>query len=387
MHKSEFLNRLRELVGEGRTEEALDFLEANIKDFTAFFSNDIVMLKSQFVSAKSQFLLKGLIENSEFARITARVNFAILEIGDKIEKKTETSESKRRGHLLHKIPSKMVKEKETKCIIRIAYLLEQLIVGLTIDEDTIFQAIQVTCLMSVELIDDNEINTFEIRTSTDEEQFIINEECTQWIFKVRPLRIGCFPLLLKIGAVEVINGKERKRNIIIEKEIKITVESLQEDETDFTVISLENENYLTDIRAEKERKNQEFQRLEKERLAAMEEAKRNAEKEGEQKNRKEEEKRRKLEAERQKREAEEWYKYKRRHRHREESHRQRREESHRHREERRRDSEDYYPVPKHSPSQDMIPDASRKNSSCSGILFLIIIIIVVALIWFFFFNK
>ena len=207
MNKSEFLKHLRELIGEGRTEEALDFFKTHIEHFATYFSNDIVMLKSQFISAKNQFLLKGVIENAEFARIVSKVNLAILEIADKIEKQSDHLLGiQRRGHLLHKIPSKMVKEKETKCIIRIAYTLEQLLIGLTIDNDTIFQAIQVTGLMSVELIDDNQTKIFEIRTSTDEEQFIIHEECTQWIFKVRPLRIGNFPLLLKIGAVEVING-------------------------------------------------------------------------------------------------------------------------------------------------------------------------------------
>lgn len=273
MNKSEFLKHLRNLVGEGRVEEALDFLSANIRDFAAYFSNDVVMLKSQFVSAKNQFLLKGVIENTEFGRITARVNSVILEIADKIEKNVDTLENQRKGHLLHKIPSRMVKEKETKCIIRIAYFLEQLLIGLTIDEDTVFQAIQVTKLMSVELLDDNEERTFEIRTSTDEEQFIILEDCTQWIFKVRPLRVGCFPLLLKIGAVEIINGKERKRNIIIEKEIKISVNDSEVDETEFSVISIEDENSLHKIKAAKEKRQLELhekQKLERDRYEKLE---------------------------------------------------------------------------------------------------------------------
>lgn len=365
MNKSEFLKHLRDLVGEGRVEEALDFLFANIKDFATYFSNDVVMLKSQFVSAKSQFLLKGVIENAEFGRITARVNSAILEIADKIEKKVDTLETQRKGHLLHKIPSRMVKEKETKCIIRIAYFLEQLLVGLSIDDDTIFQTIQVTGLMSVELLDDNEERIFEIRTSTDEEQFIILEDCTQWIFKVRPLRVGRFPLLLKIGAVELINGKERKRNIIIEKEINITIETQQQDETGFVVVNLEDKNYLEEIRAEKQRKSHELQQLEnleKKRLAAIE-AKRKANEERERIYRAEEEKRKKLEAEKQRREKEDWY------------------------EKEREIKENYnYPSSDNSPSpkHDMKQHLKRDYFSCFGI---ILVIIIIALIWFFFFKN
>lgn len=375
MNKSEFLQHLRDLVGENRVEEALDLLFANIKDFAAYFSNDVVMLKSQFVSAKSQFLLKGVIENAEFGRITARVNSAILEIADKIEKQVDTLQNQRKGHLLHKIPSRMVKEKETKCIIRIAYFLEQLLVGLTIDEDTIFQVIQVTGLMSVELLDDNEEKTFEIRTSTDEEQFIIFEDCTQWIFKVRPLKVGCFPLLLKIGAVELINGKERKRNIIIEKEIKITVEIPPVDELDFTVVSLEDKKYIKDIREKKEKKNQELQKLEqleKERLAAIDEAKRKAEDKHEQKKKKEEDKKIKLEAKKQRREAEGWNKHKRWYPH------------HPGREIVDLDL-DHFPDPRRMPNQDMEPKARhRDGSSCFEILLSFIIIF---FIFYFFFKS
>lgn len=368
MNKSEFLKCLRDLIGEGRTEDALDLLFDNINEYARYFANDVVMLKSQYHSAKGQFLLKGVIENAEFGRITAKVNLAILELADKIEKKSQKFDVQRKGHLLHQIPSTMVKDKETKCIIRIAYFLEHLYIGLTIDEDTVAQVIQVTGLMSVELLDDNEIKTFEIRTSTDEEQFIILEDFTQWIFKVRPLRIGYFPLLLKIGAVEIINGKERKRNIIIEKEINITIETPQQDETGFVVVSLEDKNYLKEIREKKQRKNHELQQLEnleKERLAAIE-AKRKAVEERERIFKAEEEKRKKLEAEKQRKEKEDWY----------ENERRIKEDWERYR--------DIYPSPTYSQDHNMRRYSRRDNSTCFGIILLIVII---ALIWFFFFKN
>jgi Effector-associated domain 11 len=239
MNKSEFLNTLRDLVSEGRTKDALDFLHNHIKDFAAYFINDIVMLKSRFFLAKHQFTINGIINNSEFERISAIVNIAILELADKIETKSETSDVQRQGHLLHKIPSAMVKNRETKCIIRIAYFLEHLLIGLTIDDDITVQSIQITKLMSVQLLDYNETRIFEIRTSTDEEQFTIHDECTQWIFYVRPVRVGKFPLLLKIGIVEVVNGKERKRNIVIEKLINVTVKNSVKEDDKFKLISWE----------------------------------------------------------------------------------------------------------------------------------------------------
>jgi len=256
--KSEFTAQIRYLVSEGRTEEALDLLLDKIKSFTPFFMNDVVMLKSQFVSAKSQFLVNGIIDNSELSRINARVNLAILEIISKVESHESIIENHRKGHLLYKIPSKMIKGEEVKCIVRIAYMLDHLFVDLTIDQDTAVQIIHVTGLMNVELIDDNEENTFEIRTSTDEEQFMVLDECTQWMFKVRPLRIGKFPLLIKIAAVELINGKERKRNIVVEKEISITIENKEEIQDKYEIISLEDRYSI-----EKEKKHRELKQSEK----------------------------------------------------------------------------------------------------------------------------
>jgi hypothetical protein len=374
MNKSEFLKVLRDLVGEGRTEDAFDFLHDHIKDFAAYFVNDVVMLKNQFVSAKNQFSVKGIIENSEFGRISARVNLAILELADKIEKKSETTDLQRKGHLLHKIPSKMIKDRETKCIVRIAYFLEHLFVGLTIDDNITVQVIQITKLMSVELLDDNETKIFEIRTSTDEEQFTIHEECTQWIFHVRPIRTGNFPLLLKIGAVEVINGKERKRNLIIEKEIIITVESNIKVEDNFEIISWEDENFVEILKEEKHRKYKELkelERLEKEHLEKSEvELKR-----------REDEKRIREAIQKAEKERTHWEQEMKRM---EEEKRKRQEQEMKRMEEEKRKREVYAPNPKYGPPPPMpepMPTLSNKRG-CSWILIIVIAIIIAVILWY-----
>lgn len=156
MTKTEFLTHLRKLIGESRIEDALEWLSNHIHQFAAYYTNDIFMLNSQFNAAKNQFILQGIIENSDYNRTVSRISLAILEIANKIEKKDDIQNTRRRGHLLHKIPSKMALEKETKCIVRIAYFLEQLMDKLVIDEDTFVQDIHVAEVMTVELIDHNE---------------------------------------------------------------------------------------------------------------------------------------------------------------------------------------------------------------------------------------
>lgn len=238
--KADFLKEIRSFVSDGNTEEALDLLVVHISDFASYYSNDIYMLKGQLQRLKKQYAWQGILESNDYERLISRINLSILEMADKIEKVLIHSGNRRRGHLLHKIPSKMMLDVEVECIVRIAYLLEQLIENIVIDNDTIFQEVQISDVMIVELLDDNQHKVFEVRTNTDEEQFIINEEYTQWSFKVRPLKEGVFPLLLKVGVVETINGRERKRNILIEKQINVSIEASGIESENFNIVSVED---------------------------------------------------------------------------------------------------------------------------------------------------
>ncbi len=234
MDKAQFLKHLRELVGEGNIGEALDWLSKNASEYTNKFGNDILMLKSRFSLAKNQFVIGSIIEFREYGQIISGVSFAILELADKIEKEVTNPKFYRKGQILHKIPSKMTVNIEVKCIIRVAYEIIALIKKIKVDSETEVQEIQVAEIMSVELLDNNKSNIFNIRTCTDEEQFLIHDDFTQWIFFVQPLVQGRYPLLMKIAVVEQINGKERKRNIVFEKEINIESKEIAPKETIFT---------------------------------------------------------------------------------------------------------------------------------------------------------
>lgn len=226
MNKPEFLQHIRNLISKGRTEDAIVFLYENIAKFGARFSNDVIMIAAQFQQVKSQYVLKSLIESNEYDRVIAKINLAILEILSAIEKDGLSSNTRKTGHVLYKIPNLMSILNETKCVIRISYFQSQLLKDLPTTIDYEIKSIQITDVMNVELVDAYEIKTFSIRTCTDSEQFLISDDFTQWIFYVRPLRLGKFNLLLKIATIEQINGKERKRNIVLEKEIEINSDIL-----------------------------------------------------------------------------------------------------------------------------------------------------------------
>ncbi|RMG86853.1 MAG: hypothetical protein D6714_03445, partial [Bacteroidetes bacterium] len=134
--------------------------------------------------------------------------------------------SRRHGSLLHNIPEEMEMGRETRCEVRIAFERETLLRDLPPDERVEIQDIRVSNVMEVELFDpsDEADRAFQVRTFTDREQFIEEDEYTQWVFYVKPLKSGIYSLVLKVSVIEYLHGKERKRDIVLEEKVEIVAE-------------------------------------------------------------------------------------------------------------------------------------------------------------------
>ena len=111
--------------------------------------------------------------------------------------------------------------REEECIIRLAYERAVIANNLEITEEIEVKEVTISKVMQAELIDPNSEAAFSIRSYSDEEQFLEEGEYTEWKFFVTPLREGAFELLLKLSVVELIDGKERVRNISWEEMIEI----------------------------------------------------------------------------------------------------------------------------------------------------------------------
>ena len=225
MNKLEFIKAIRQLIAEGKTDEALTLMREQVSNFDPSLVTDATLLESRYKNAFTDFTMKGILPREDFDRTTAQVNYALLEIVEKLEKSaplsTATAKNKNSGRILHNIPGIMPVGKERRCIVRIAYDDETLLRDLKADEHTTIQSIRIAEVMGVELLDFNETPAFSVRTITDGEQFISIDEYTQWLFMVKALREGKFPLTLKVAVIEEVNGKERKRDIVLEKEVFI----------------------------------------------------------------------------------------------------------------------------------------------------------------------
>jgi formylglycine-generating enzyme required for sulfatase activity len=87
--------------------------------------------------------------------------------------------------------------------------------------------------MQVELINASEQHPFEIRSISSAEQFVDEDDLTEWIFYVKPLLPGKHTLLLKIAVIETIRGKERKRELVLEQTIDILTTVPKDEEFSF----------------------------------------------------------------------------------------------------------------------------------------------------------
>ena len=134
----------------------------------------------------------------------------------------ERLKDKKTGQILYKIPGHMQVDQETRCLVRLAFEVESIIRDIELSDDVTLQPVRISEVMNVILLDPATEPAFRIRTFSHEEQFVEAGDYTEWTFFVTPLREGTFPLLLKVSVVEMVRGKERRKDIVLEESVQIT---------------------------------------------------------------------------------------------------------------------------------------------------------------------
>ncbi len=128
-----------------------------------------------------------------------------------------------KGKLTHDIPENMELKKPTKCLVRIAQTEEVLLEGWN-KPGTPVESVTIAKVMDVDLIDISDGVNFKIMPVSNDDQFLEEGTYTQWMFYVTPLLPGAHPLLLKVATVQIIDGKERTKDIVLEKIIDVKSE-------------------------------------------------------------------------------------------------------------------------------------------------------------------
>ncbi len=214
---------VRQLISNAKMEKAIDVLmkwaETNDKEL----NNTLLQQKARLTKLKRDENL-GLIAFSDANIQRAQISNAILEILEKIEKSpplsTDNPKSKNTGRVLLLMPNILHIGRESRCIVRIAHDDKSLLKDLKQDDSMTIQELRISEVMGVELLYYNQTPMVQIRTMTEKEQFVADDDFTEWLFFVKPLIEGKIPLTLKVSIIGILDGKEQKRDVIIEKEIE-----------------------------------------------------------------------------------------------------------------------------------------------------------------------
>lgn len=131
-----------------------------------------------------------------------------------------TPPSKKLGKVLYHIPGMMQVEKWTRCTVRLAWEELLLTAGLDIpEEERIIEPIRMGNVMQVSLSEGRDGGNFEIRELNNEEQVIFDDDFTEWLFDVKPHTIGQFTLVLRVTLIQMMDGKERKKDLVLERNV------------------------------------------------------------------------------------------------------------------------------------------------------------------------
>jgi hypothetical protein len=235
---SKLQQEIKLLLADEGLATALDRLLQKIPSFSSKY-NDLISLESRLNDVNRQ-KVKGIISQSELQLIYNQLRDLLLEFVDGLKEKdfeqpvaAPAPTDPRQGSILYQIPETMQVQKETRCRVRIAYDKEVIVKNLDLTLETTIQSIRISEIMNVEIVDPSEEPAFAIRTFSSSEQFIDTDDFTEWLFFVKPLKEGEYPLMLRVSVIEEKGGKERRRDIVLEEQVQIIAETVKEEETSF----------------------------------------------------------------------------------------------------------------------------------------------------------
>lgn len=194
---------------------------------------DVLLIESRQNEANRD-RLRNLLSDEELRRVYARIRQDLMDLIDTItdadfdpdtdDQVVHPGNPASRGSVLYRIPNRMPLGEATRCTVRISFEEEKLIEGIDLDQHVQIQDIRISEVMQVELLDLTDDPPFAIRSIHSTEQFIDRDTFTEWQFLVTPKRPGTYPLLLKVAVLELIMGRERKREIVLTEEVMIVTE-------------------------------------------------------------------------------------------------------------------------------------------------------------------
>ena len=228
---------LKQTIALGDPKHTIKAIKAILSPDSPFYE-DLLLADGRLNEANSN-ALNGDLSDEDLQIIYNQLRVSLMALINQIRLvdivKTQTAPETpakpkaRTGNILYRIPEAMQLEKEHKCIVRIAVNETLLLEKLDDTEGINTQDIRISDEMLVQLIDPSNPAPFHIRAVNSEVQFVDDDTYTEWLFYVKPLLEGSYPILLKVAVIETVNGKERRREIVLEELVQIITEPVPEE--------------------------------------------------------------------------------------------------------------------------------------------------------------
>ena len=142
-----------------------------------------------------------------------------------------------KGKVLYDIPDTMTVHVPHKCVVRVGKNE-----AIVLDDDNFSPSVQIETIpiskvMEVDMVDISDPPRFNIKKISSVEQLVDDDSYSEWIFMVTPLTGGVYPLLLKVSVIKIIDGKERRKELVFTRSINISAATPVTNDTT-TIVSL-----------------------------------------------------------------------------------------------------------------------------------------------------
>lgn len=212
---------------------ALKTLQEQLPNGSAHFNTVVGLLARLNDANKAR--LRGTVSNEELQRTYNGIRADLLDLITALTEADFDQASNpaaasgkpgpQQGSVLYRIPHTMPLMKETRCVVRVAQQEDAIVENITIDEHVELRELKrISELMMVELTDPSSEANFKIRTTSTPEQIITEEGYSEWFFYVQPLRFGSFPLEIKVSVIELVFGREAKKEYVLSEIVQIIAE-------------------------------------------------------------------------------------------------------------------------------------------------------------------
>lgn len=131
----------------------------------------------------------------------------------------------RTGSVLYAIPGQMAVQRDQQCIVRLAFEEQMLLDDFFSSAGTHIRSLRrIDDRMEVELVDPSETGSFSIRTISSAMQKVERDDYTEWLFFVKPLKAGKFPLYLKVSIILLEDGEKVRKELVLQEYIEVLAE-------------------------------------------------------------------------------------------------------------------------------------------------------------------